>query len=45
MIAFAGALRLQEKGAQEKTAPEKTPPAADGRFSVRPRWALSELTA
>lgn len=45
MIAFAGALRLQEKVAQEKTASEETPPAADGRFSVRPRWALSELTA
>jgi len=33
MIAYAGALRLAH-GA-----------AADGRFTVRPRWALSELTA
>jgi N6-L-threonylcarbamoyladenine synthase len=34
MIAFAGALRLQAGQ-----------PAADGRFGVRPRWALSELNA
>ncbi len=34
MIAFAGALRLTEKQ-----------PTADGRFGVRPRWALSELSA
>ncbi len=34
MIAFAGALRLNADQ-----------PAADGRFGVRPRWALSELTA
>jgi len=34
MIAFAGALRLNAGH-----------PAADGRFGVRPRWALSELTA
>ncbi len=33
MIAYAGALRLA-RGA-----------AADGRFTVRPRWALGELTA
>lgn len=34
MIAFAGALRL---GANQ--------PAADGRFGVRPRWVLSELSS
>lgn len=34
MIAFAGAQRLQANQL-----------AADGRFGVRPRWALSELTA
>ena len=34
MIAFAGALRLNADQL-----------AADGRFGVRPRWALSELTA
>jgi N6-L-threonylcarbamoyladenine synthase len=34
MIAFAGALRLNA----DQTA-------ADGRFGVRPRWALNELTA
>ena len=34
MIAFAGALRLQVGR-----------PAADGRFGVRPRWALGELTS
>jgi N6-L-threonylcarbamoyladenine synthase len=33
MIAFAGALRLSAGQ-----------PAADGRFGVRPRWALGELT-
>lgn len=32
MIAFAGALRLSQMQ-----------PAADGRFGVRPRWALGEL--
>ena len=34
MIAFAGALRLQEGQA-----------TTDGRFGVRPRWALAELSA
>ncbi len=34
MIAFAGALRLQAGQL-----------AADGRFSVRPRWALGELSS
>jgi N6-L-threonylcarbamoyladenine synthase len=34
MIAFAGALRLAADQ-----------PAADGRFGVRPRWALGELSA
>ena len=34
MIAFAGALRLNADQ-----------PVADGRFGVRPRWALNELTA
>ena len=34
MIAFAGALRLNANQ-----------PAADGRFGVRPRWALSELSS
>jgi N6-L-threonylcarbamoyladenine synthase len=38
MIAFAGGLRLRD-------AVESKHAAADGRFSVRPRWALSELTA
>ena len=33
MIAFAGALRLNANQ-----------PAADGRFGVRPRWTLSELS-
>jgi N6-L-threonylcarbamoyladenine synthase len=38
MIAFAGALRLSE-GKIETQQP------ADGRFGVRPRWALAELSA
>jgi N6-L-threonylcarbamoyladenine synthase len=33
MIAFAGAMRLSEGR-----------PAADGRFGIRPRWELSELS-
>ena len=36
MIAFAGALRLQDR------APERSPPAGHG-FSVRPRWDLATL--
>jgi len=39
MIAYAGALRLWPNGV------ERNGPAADGRFSVRPRWELAELAA
>jgi len=38
MIAFAGGLRLRDTVQSKQVA-------ADGRFGVRPRWALSELSA